>query len=392
MTEQASMTVLRRMAARPVNPVAEVSLTAARALRLSMTRSAEREIGLVLTVLNVSEERLSLEALLEQLEDGQMFADLTIDEESIGVMALDPGLVAAIVEVRTTGQLSTGTPELRPVTAVDFALAEPIRAALLTELAETTENTTLEGWVAKVRSGDRVRSVRALGLRLEDLTYRVVTLKLDLGAEGREGSLVLALPVERTAVPASTDDLTPVDWAAEFRETVMASPAMLDVILHRMDLPLSRITGFSVGQMIPLTGCSVGAVRIEDPEGVVVARGRLGQKGGHIAVRIETPAGVEMTDLPREEPIWDAEAVDGAVDVDLGQEPSGLEALPLPADPDPGLLPEEGLAEEDFSFEADIPDLPEPEADGEEEEFNLDEMDFSAPMMDMEGLDIEEDG
>ena len=182
---------------------------------------------------------------------------------------------------------------------------------------------------------------------------------------------MLALPVERTAVPASTDDLTPVDWAAEFRETVMASPAMLDVILHRMDLPLSRITGFSVGQMIPLTGCSVGAVRIEDPEGVVVARGRLGQKGGHIAVRIET-------DLPREEPIWDAEAVDGAVDVDLGQEPSGLEALPLPADPDPGLLPEEGLAEEDFSFEANIPDLPEPEADGEEEEFNLEIPDTEA--------------
>jgi len=80
-------------------------------------------------------------------------------------------------------------------------------------------------------------------------------------------------------------------------ETVMEAPVILDAILHRSKFPLSLLAGLVEGQVVPLPGCSVSSVRMEALDGTTVARGRIGQMAGNIAVRVETPKGSLMTDL-----------------------------------------------------------------------------------------------
>jgi flagellar motor switch protein FliM len=210
---------------------------------------------------------------------------------------MDRELSAAIVEMRTTGRVRDKPGPDRRATAADIALAEPLFSALLNELSLTTDQTVLDGWTAGVRVQDRVPSVREIGLALPENVFRYMTVQVDLGAGDRKGNLWLAWPDARVAAPAPVVSGDTVDWALEMEETVMESPAVLEAILHRSKFPLSRLTDLHVGQVIPLPGCSVASIRLEALDGTFVGRGRIGQMGGNMAVRIEAPAASLMTDL-----------------------------------------------------------------------------------------------
>jgi flagellar motor switch protein FliM len=65
-----------------------------------------------------------------------------------------------------------------------------------------------------------------------------------------------------------------------------------------MKVPLSTIAGPQVGQVLPLEGCTVSKVRLVDPGGRTLARGRLGPIAGQIAVRIQAAADIiQMTEM-----------------------------------------------------------------------------------------------
>jgi flagellar motor switch protein FliM len=58
-------------------------------------------------------------------------------------------------------------------------------------------------------------------------------------------------------------------------------------------LPIHKIEGFEVGQVLHLPGTTVGSVNLKGPDGAHVATAQLGQVAGKRAVRIE-PVKVEM--------------------------------------------------------------------------------------------------
>ena len=95
MTDQNGTSVLRRMAAQPESPVADVPLTASRAVRLATTRATENAIGLVLTVSGVSEESCSLDGLLEQLSDDHLLISLYRDDGLLGLLIMTHELSAS---------------------------------------------------------------------------------------------------------------------------------------------------------------------------------------------------------------------------------------------------------------------------------------------------------
>lgn len=290
MSGQVNPSVMQRMigARAPKSP--EVPVTASRAMRLAITRAAERQVGLQLTVESVAEESLALDGLQGGLTDELLLLKLLDADGVQGVVALDRELIAAIVEVQTTGQVSSIKPDPREVTVADLMFVQPVLDGLFEQLIETTRDTVLGGWTAGVLHGGRFDDVRAIGLALAHVSYRMIRLSLDLGAGDRRGELVLALPSGEVAQVEKAETQPREDWAAQMRETVMESPAALTAELHRFQLPLGVANNLQVGQILPLSGCTVSSVRLVAPDGTRVARAKLGQVSGHIAVRLEKPS------------------------------------------------------------------------------------------------------
>ncbi|SEW20098.1 flagellar motor switch protein FliM [Cognatiyoonia koreensis] len=298
MTGKSNPAVLQRMIGRTAATATEVPVTASRAMRLAVTRAAERTVGLQLTVGGVVEETLELDGVQDTLRDELLLLKLANSlGETVGVLALDRAFVAAIVEVQTTGRIGASGPDERPITLADLVLAEPMLAGLFGQLADTTSNTALDGWTTGIVHTERYDDVRAIGLVLPHVTYRLMRLTLDLGGTDRRGELLLALPWDEVPVkPAKVAPLS-ADWSAELHDTVMRAPAALSAILHRFDLPLHVANNLQTGQVLPLHGCTVSSVTLVGPDGVKVAKARLGQSGGHIAVRLENPIAPAMTNL-----------------------------------------------------------------------------------------------
>lgn len=302
MSEAEEISVLRKMLAQPVPVQADVPLTASRAVRLAVTRAAEQGVGLFLSVQSVAEEAASLDDMVQMIAPQHGLLQLTrrgkgppyAADDIVGYAGLDRQFANAVVELQTTGRVRALAPEDRPLTSADLSLSHPFLVALFSQMDETTERTTLDGWTAGVAPAARFEDSRALGLTLDDVTYRIMRVTVDLGVEGRTGEFIIALPlpeVDTSSVPKPKQ----VDWAAALEDAVMAAPAALRAILHRFDVPLRVADGFHVGQVVPLAGCTVGSVELEGPSGELFARARLGQVAGHIAIRIEAP-NVQMVD------------------------------------------------------------------------------------------------
>ncbi|MFZ3583051.1 FliM/FliN family flagellar motor switch protein [Loktanella sp. DJP18] len=293
--------VLHRMTQRQQPDAPDVPLTASRAVRLALARGAQSSVGMKVTVGSVGEQALPLDPLLTEFDDDMLLLALTRDGAICGLLACDAGLVAATIEVMTTGRIGTSPPETRRVTRTECTLVQTLLRAILDEMEETTARTALDGWTRNVGLGQRFDTCRAASFALTDRTYRLMRLSLDCGAPERQGALLLALPLQPSAMPQAQvviHDAPIVDWHTQFRAAVMAAPARLDAVLHRLKVPLSTLTSLEVGQCLPLPGCTVGMVRLVDSAGRTVARGRLGQIAGQIAVRVQAEAdAIPMTEM-----------------------------------------------------------------------------------------------
>jgi flagellar motor switch protein FliM len=301
MTTATGSGVLQRMTQRQQPDAPDVPLTASRAVRLALARGAQTSIGLPVTVGSVAEQALPLDELLAEFTDELLLIPLTRNGAICGILACDAGLVAAAIEVMTTGKISAGAPDTRSITKTEGTLVQPLLRALLDELEETTARTSLDGWTRMVGLGPRFTSCRAASFDMTDGTYRLMRMTLDCGGPDRQGVMLLALPLQGSALAdtqAASPDVPIADWHSLLNDTVMTAPARLDAVLHRMKLPLSVMTGLQVGQILPLQGCTVGMVRLVDLNGRTVARGRLGQMAGQIAVRIQACADIiPMTEM-----------------------------------------------------------------------------------------------
>lgn len=280
--------ILRRIVrAAPSGPPPVAPLTPARALRLAFARAAERGAGLAVAVLGVADEVGPLDDLLARLEPGMVL--LAVDRGGpAGLLALDAEARAAVVEAQTLGRPSAQPSEPREATAVDVALTLPLAQAFLDEAAAATAGTALDGWVGPAQAGTRLPSGREAALTLPDGDYRAVRLTLDLGAGGRQGLCLLLLPVSLRA-PA-VPEIPGEDWREGLGQQVMAAPAEVVAVLHRLRLPLAEAGALDVGLVLPLPGVTVASVRLEGPGGADLGPARLGQVAGMRAIRIETPA------------------------------------------------------------------------------------------------------
>ena len=166
----------------------------------------------------------------------------------------------------------------------------------MTQVAETTLGSELEGWTKGVTIGAKFDSLRAAGLAIEDAEFRAMRLSIELPIGERRAELLLMLPNHQLAKKIETVKPTDQSWSTKMSAAVAMAPATLDAILHRMSLPLGLVDALKVGDTIPLLGATVGSVRLFAPDGMLVAEARLGQSGGKRAVRIQPAPEAMMRD------------------------------------------------------------------------------------------------
>ncbi|MDR5652087.1 FliM/FliN family flagellar motor switch protein [Ruixingdingia sedimenti] len=299
--------------------------TGARAWRLSLGRAAQAELGLALEVTALAEGRRSLPELLELLPERALLAVLEGPRDGLGVLALSPDLLAAVIEMQTIGRLAPVPPLPRRPTRTDAAMAAGLIDRALADLDQALAEVEDRVWASGFRYASFLEDARPLGLMLEDQAYRTLSATLDIGAGLRQGAALLALPAAgrgtRPATPAPAPGARAGAaqaraWTAGMEAVVMATQVRLDGAIARIRLPLSAVLGLAPGAVLPLGAAALDAVALETADGGRIALCRLGQNRGQRALRL-----TRVEDLP--------------VPPDTAAAPPRPAAVPTPAAPAP---------------------------------------------------------
>ena len=370
MAKEQVQTVLRRKAeaGRPAPEGAPP--TPERAIGQALSRVAQDSFGLAVQVGALRESRMTLADLPEMLPDMALLAVIEGPGEGLGLIALPPETLSALIEVQTMGQLAKAVPAPRRPTRIDAAMAAEFIDHLLVAIEEMLAGTEAEIWAGGFRYASYLDDPRPLGLMLEDISYRVWQVEMELGTGlGRKGGLIWAVPATGRGrrnlpresagtggAPDGADTVEQVraaaEWGAAMERSVLAAPAVLSAVLHRVTLPLSAVLGLRVGMDLPLPSDALEHLAIEAGERRRISGARLGQLRGFRAVRLvedeEDEDQLEAAGLPR------AGKAPSLAEFSAGPSPFGAAAgAAIP--PDVGMLGDPGAA---------VYDLPEDEAGG----------------------------
>ncbi len=304
--------VIRRKIAAAKAVLAEGGPGADRGWRLGLARAARDRLSLSVEVTALTMQRLSLAELLELPPHHALIAVLQGPAESMGLLILSPPVLAAMIEAQTLGKVSTSPLASRKPTRTDAAMVAPTLDAALEGLEQALAQEADLHWAGGFRYASFLDDPRPLGLLLEDIDYRVLTADLSLGLGARQGAVILALPaVGKGAMPAAA--VSGPDAAAQsglvfaqaLAEQVEETACVLDAVVSRVSLPLNRVLGLKVGEVIPLLRAAIDRIQVEGMDGRRLAEGRLGQNRGMRAIRLTSgevqarkTAGVEIAAVP----------------------------------------------------------------------------------------------
>lgn len=306
MAEQRQASVIRRKTRAAREGADPRVISPVRALRLALARAADTLFDLPLVVATVEQRRV--EAGEVEAAFGTEGLYLLLDG-AVGARAaarLCPGLVAALVEVQTTGRVRPGEVRPRPPTRTDAAMVAPLVDALLSGfddgMAESGADLAPRGF----HFGDRVEDARALALLLVAPEFDFFRLTVDLGPGLRTGRLDLLLPPApsgpaRTGVSASRG--APARGPEDVAAVVLMAPVALDAVLARIRVPLRAAMALEVGQRLEVAKDNLGKVRLVGAGGHVAAEGRLGRRDGWRALRLAGPGAERGAEAPRAPPM-----------------------------------------------------------------------------------------
>lgn len=286
--------VLRRkiLASRP--QVSEGGPGADRGWRLALARAARDDMKLGLDVAGLTLERRSLAELLEVTPDHGLITVLDGPREGLGLLMVSAPVLAGMIEAQTIGRVATGPIAARKPTRTDAAMVAGMIDAALSGLEVALAQEADLVWAGGFRYASFLEDARPLGLLLEDIPYRVLTADVSLGQGARTGAVILALPAEGRGMmpqnaPAPTVDVHGPSFADALALQVEAADCVLQAVVARVSLPLSRLMDLRVGEVMALPRAGIDRISFEGLDGRAVAEGRLGQNRGMRAVRL-TPA------------------------------------------------------------------------------------------------------
>ncbi|QYK39992.1 MAG: FliM/FliN family flagellar motor switch protein [Paracoccaceae bacterium] len=264
---------------------------------LALARAAQGAGGLDLVAGDPRGGVASLAEVLDLLPERGLIMVLQGPGGATGIMALDPAVLAALVERQTLGRVTARAVAPRRPTRTDAAIAAGLVDGALAALDAALEEDGDRVWAAGFRSSVHLEDARPLGLLLEDASFRLLRVEASLGGGAKSGAVVLALPAAgRGSAPpprsAAGDAAAAMVFRAALAEQVMGAGATLEAVIARVTLPLSQVMALAPGEVLRLGAAAIDRIDLEGPDGLRVAGGRMGQTRGMRALRIqpESPA------------------------------------------------------------------------------------------------------
>jgi flagellar motor switch protein FliM len=260
---------------------------------MALARASRDKLKLPLDVQSLSLAKVGLTEVLEVPPERALVALLEGPGEGVGVIVLSADVLQAMVEVLTMGRVGKGVVPARKPTRTDAAMvAEVIDAALIDMEAALAQEADLI-WAGGWRYASFLDDPRPLGLLLEDTSYRLLRAEVTLGLGARQGGIFLAVPAEgrgkspaRATADPGEDVLTGPAFSMALAAQIEGAECTLDAVLSRISLPLSRILGLKIGEVLDLPRAALDKVSFEGLDGRKLAEGKLGQNRGMRALRM----------------------------------------------------------------------------------------------------------
>lgn len=364
--ESDNISVMRKMSSRRLVGSAK-RMNPVLALKAALPKAAELELNMRLTVKEAKEGVLDTQAMMEAIPEDALLTILSARDGAQGLAGFDPQLLAALIEVQTTGIVSKLQATVRPWTITDGQMCEPFIDRVFDMLELLLDADGRGPWFYGYRFLRKVNDRRKLAMTLEETRYLFYACKVELGDEAKTGMLWLALP-DSVRHATTEGNIAPgnEDWQGGLRASVLNSNVQLDAVLHRTRVPLSWLMSLKPGDTIPVPGQQLDALSLIDSSDRIVGTARLGQASGLRAIRLMTDdsdggvrsASVAPASLPAASGMPDlSPPVGGFPDLpgapDLPPE-GGMEGIPDL----PGALPDLPANVPDLPSAGDLPGLP----------------------------------
>lgn len=262
-----------------------------RVMRLALAQAAEGVAGLALVAGPLDDRRTTLADMVGKLSETTLMALLEGPDSRFGLAVLDSDLMAALIEVQTTGRVVPRPAEPRVPTRTDAVICADMIDRLLEILEDKSASARLPdgAGLSGYRFAMALAEPRTVSLTLADLPYRQLSVPVDLGGGAKSGRIDLMLPADTPGAAQAAGRDTGFSDAMAVQ--VMSSGATLAATLCRIEMTLAELTALAPGQVIAIPARALTEVAIEDLGGTMVGRGRLGQSGGNRAVRLTLDPG-----------------------------------------------------------------------------------------------------
>lgn len=277
-------------------------MSSAKALRLSLARAADTLFDLALTVATVEQQRVTLGQIDEALKEDGLILLLDGSGGTRGAVCLDQQMMAALIEVQTTGRVRKGTAQPRRATRTDAAMMAPLVDALMDGI-DTEMGAEVDGYQPRgFCFGDRVDDLRSLALTLHAPDYDHFRVTVDLGPGAKTGWLDLLLPARADPPKQPAESDRTARDSDQMSDVVLGAPVVLDAVLARISVPLREACALEPGQILQLDRETLTATRLVTADGHLVAEARLGQVNGWRALRLVSAPGAPLPDLAEPPP------------------------------------------------------------------------------------------
>ncbi|SEN85808.1 FliM/FliN family flagellar motor switch protein [Palleronia pelagia] len=265
--------------------VAPHLLTPERMWRRSVSHGLVRSIALEATVGDIAQSTVTPEDLRETIASGSLVA-LLDGPAGYGLAILDPGGLAAMIEVQTMGRVQSRGLGERPVTALDASMVadalDRVLAVQETLAAELGAGRMVSGY----RFAMRIENLREIALSLDDAPHDRVAINFAAGPGGpRQARLDIVLP-RRDMAAASSDSPVSSAWSHGLEQRLLGAEVALRATLAQTRMTAAELQALAPGDTVALPQGALGAVALVGPGGHVLGTGRLGQSGGQKAIRL----------------------------------------------------------------------------------------------------------
>ncbi|MFX0546991.1 FliM/FliN family flagellar motor switch protein [Roseovarius sp. S1116L3] len=298
MAQTGGNTVIHRKARASREEYQARAMSPAKALRLALAQASDTLFDLPMVVGTVEQVEISQTVLRGEFTGGGLMVLLDGPKGARGAVRIDDALLAALIEIQTTGRVTGRGTGGRAVTRTDAAIAAPlIDAALSGAEAKLAEDARSEEgdeapphWASGYRFGVMMEDARGMSLALGAAAFHVFRMMVEVGNDGHPGAVTFLLPVPEVPVRPAADEKTS-SLQRTLEQSAMNAPVSLEAVLGRVTLPLEKVCKLEVGGLLPVTADQMLQVRLEASQKHVVAVGRLGQLNGARAVKLTPEAG-----------------------------------------------------------------------------------------------------